>query len=115
MGSMQVLSKGWAGASVVAIWIVAIVVAGVLDQEGQHRASRFIAGAATTTVGAAFLLDWQGVSREAAAYNARWWARWRLFSMGWQRSERWQFLLLRIFGAFAALIGIALFLSGFSY
>jgi hypothetical protein len=30
MGSMQVLSKGWAGVLVVAIWIVAIIVAGVL-------------------------------------------------------------------------------------
>ena len=68
---MQVLSKGWAGALVVAIWIVAIVAAGVLDQEGQHRASRFIAGAAAATVGAAFLLDWQGVSRDAASRVAK--------------------------------------------
>ncbi len=112
---MKAMSRRWAGVLVVSVWIVGIVVGGLLDQEGQHRTSRFLAGAVAATAGAAFLLDWQGVSRDAAASNARWWARWRLFSMDWQRSERWQFLLLRIFGAFAALIGIALFLSGFGY
>ena len=114
MKRVEAPSKRWAGALVAATWIVAIVAGGVLDQEGQHRASRFLAGAAAATVGAALLRDWQGVSRDAAASSARWWARWRPLSMGWQRSPRWQLLLLRVFGAFAALVGIALFLSGFA-
>jgi hypothetical protein len=112
---MQALSKRWAGVAVLAIWIIGIAAGGLLDQEGLHRVSRIVAGAAAAATGSALLLDWQGVSREAAAYNARWWSRWRVFSMGWQRSEKWQFLLLRIFGAFAALAGIALFLSGFAW
>ncbi len=112
---MQTRSKRWPGTVVVAVWIAAVVAGGLLDQEGQHRASRILAGWGVGAVGIALLVDWQGVSREAAAYNARWWARWRLFSMGWQRSDRWQFLLLRAFGAFAALTGVVLFISGFGW
>ena len=112
---VQTRSERWPGVLVVAVWIAAIVLGGLLDQQGQHRASRFLAGAAAASVGVAFLVDWRGVSREASAYNARWWSRWPLFSMGWQRSERWQFILLRAFAAFALVVGGALFISGFAY
>lgn len=108
-------AKRWTGVFLLAIWIAGVIAAGLLDQDGQHRASRVLAGTTVAMVGGAFLVDWRGVSREAAASNARWWARWHLFSMGWQRSEGWQFLLLRTFGAFAALIGVALVVSGFAY
>jgi hypothetical protein len=112
---MQALSKRWAGMVVLATWIVATAAGGLLDQEGLHRASRFLAGAGAGAAGSALLLDSQGVSREAAPYNAGCWSRWHVFSMGWQRTERWQFRFLRIFGAFAALVGATLFLSGFAW
>ncbi len=112
---MPTSSKRWPGIVVVAVWIAAVVAGGVLDQEGQNRASRLLTGTAIASVGLALLFDWRGVSREAAAYNSRWWARWRVFSMGWQRSERWQLVLLRGFGAFAAVLGTMLVVSSFVY
>ena|SRR5712692_7039491 len=111
---MQALSKRWAGVVVLAIWIVAIAAGGLLDQEGLHRASRFLAGAAVAAAGSALILDWQGISREAAFITPD--------GGHGGASSRWDgkgrdggSFVLRIFGAFAALAGTTLFLSGFAW